>query len=221
MRRLAVLALGAPALVVLALALAQLLLPGIAAQRLRERLARSGQVLAVQVRAFPAIELLWHHADRVVIRLGTYHAATAGRLGGSLDQAGNVGSLQASARQVDAGLLTLHDATLSKRGDELNAGARITEADLRAALPILRSVTPVASGDGRLTLRGTAGLLGVTATVDATVSVRDGRVVVAPDVPLGSLATITVFADPHISVQSVSASAVPGGFAVRGTARLH
>jgi hypothetical protein len=63
-------------------------------------------------------------------------------------------------------------------------------------------------------------VLGLSATVDATVSVSDGKLVVAPDVPFGSLATITVFADPRIEVQRVSASTAPGGFAVRGTAVL-
>ena len=86
------------------------------------------------------------------------------------------------------------------------------EADLRAALPILTSVTPVASSDGRLTLRGTATLFGLSATVDATVSAQDGKLVVVPDVPFGGLATITVFSDPRIQVQGVSASPVPGGF---------
>ena len=82
------------------------------------------------------------------------------------------------------------------------------------------TVTPVASADGTLTLRGTGSFLGLSATVDATVSARDGKLVVAPDVPFGGLATVTVFSDPRIRVQSVSASPAPGGFAVRGTAVL-
>ncbi|MBV9535447.1 MAG: hypothetical protein JO321_08570, partial [Solirubrobacterales bacterium] len=65
--------------------MAQLVLPGVAAQQLRDRLARSGQVLEVKVEAFPAIELLWHQADRVVVRLGRYRA-TPGHLGSDLAQ---------------------------------------------------------------------------------------------------------------------------------------
>ncbi len=214
MRRLAALAAGVT--VILALAVAQLVLPGIAAQRLRDRLAKSGQVLDVQVHAFPAIELLWHQADKVVVRLGRYRPA-AGQLGSTLDQAADVGTLDASAREVDYGLLTLHDASLVKRGDRLTGAATINESDLRSAVPILSSVTPVASGDGRLTLRGTAFGIGV----DATVSAQDGKLVVVPDVPFGGLATVTVFSDPHVSVQGVSASPGPGGFSVRGTALLN
>jgi hypothetical protein len=218
MRRLA--ALGVAALIIVLIVVAQLVLPGIAAQRLRDQLARSGQVLSVQVQAFPAIELLWHHADKVVVRLGRYRPRT-GNLPSTLDQTGDVGTLDASAQEVDYGLLTLHNATLAKRGDELRGSATVTDADLRSALPILSSVTPVASAGGRLTLRGTASLFGLTASVDATVSAQNGKLVVAPDVPLGGFATLTVFSAPHVSVQSVSASPTTGGFIVRGTAILH
>lgn len=198
---------------------AQLVLPAVAAQSLRDRLARSGQVLAVKVHAFPAIELLWRQADSVVVKLGRY-ASSPGRLAGLIAQAGDVGSLDASAAELDTGLLTLRDATVHKRGSELTGTARVTEADIRAALPVLGSVTPVASGDGRLTFRGTATLFGVSAAVDATVSVQSGALVVAPDVPFGGLATIRVFSDPRLEVQSIAAAPSATGFSVRATARL-
>ena len=217
MRRLGALAVAG--LVVVLLVVAQLVLPGIATQRLRDRLSRSGRVLEVKVSAFPAIELLWHHADSVVVRMASYRAPPA-KLPGTLDQAGSVGSLRASAQLFQDGLLTLHDASLVKQGNRLSGSAVVAESDLRAAAPFLSSVTPVASSDGRLTLRGTATLLGLSATVDATVSAQDGKLVVAPDVPFGGLATITVFSDPRIAVQGVSASPAPGGFRVRGTAVL-
>src|SRR5205807_4749250 len=106
------------------------------------------------------------------------------------DQAADVGSLDAAADRLDTGLLTLRDATLRKRDDELTGSARVTEADLKTALPILQSVQPIASGNGQLILRGTATLLGVTGTIDATVGVVDGRIVIAPDVPFGGFTTI-------------------------------
>ena len=217
MRRLVAIAVAG--VVVLVLVVAQLVLPGIASQRLRDRLSRSGRVLQAQVSAFPAIELLWHHADSVVVRMASYRAVPAA-LPGTLDQAGNVGSLRASAQTFRDGLLTLHDARVVKQGNRLAGSAVVAESDLRAAVPFLSSVTPVASAGGTLTLRGSGSFLGLTATVDATVSARDGKLVVAPDVPFGGLATVTVFSDPRIRVQGVSASPVPGGFAVRGTAVL-
>ncbi len=217
MRRLA--ALGVAGLMVVLLAVAQLVLPGIASQRLRDRLARSGRVVEVKVSAFPAIELLWHQADSVVVRMASYRATPA-KLPSTLAQAGDVGSLRASARVFRDGLLTLHDASLVKQGNRLSGSATVAESDLRTAVPFLTSLTPVASSDGRLTLQGSATLLGISATVDATASAQGGKLVVAPNVPFGGLATITVFSDPRIRVQGVSASPAPGGFTVRGTAVL-
>jgi hypothetical protein len=216
MRRIAALLVGG---VLAVLVIAQLLLPGIVADRLRDRLSRSGQVLHVEVSAFPAIELLWHQADRVVVRMGRYRS-NPGHLSSLLSEAGDVGSLDASATEVDSGLLKLHDAALRKRGSELTGSGRITESDLRASLPALQSVTLVASANGELTLRGTATLFGVSASVDATVAAQGGQLVVTPDVPFGGLATITVFSNPHLYVQGISASPTAGGFAVSTHARL-
>ncbi len=194
---------------------AQLVLPGIAAQQLRDQLSRSGRVLEVKVEAFPAIELLWHQADRVVIRMATYHS-TPGHLGSTLAQAGDTGSLYASAGRLQTGLLTLHDATVSKRGNELTGSATVTDADLRSAVPFIQGVTPVASSGGRLTLQGTA--FGVTA--DATLMAVNGKLVVRPDVPILNFFTVTVFENPRLDVQGVAARAVQGGFEFSGRARL-
>ncbi|MBV8735590.1 MAG: hypothetical protein JO342_11195 [Solirubrobacterales bacterium] len=195
--------------------MAQLVLPGVAAQQLRDRLARSGQVLEVKVEAFPAIELLWHQADRVVVRLGRYRA-TPGHLGSDLAQVGDAGSLDASAQRLETGLLTLRNAKLTKRGNELVGTATVTEADLRSAVPFLQGVTPVASGGGKLTLQGSA--FGVTA--DATVMAVNDKLVVRPNLPILNFFTLTVFSNPHLAVQGVAARAVPGGFALSGRARL-
>ena len=151
--------------------------------------------------------------------MGRYRSGT-GPLASLLSEASNVGSLDASAGEFDSGLLTVRDAALRKRGDRLIGTALVAEADLRRAIPILQSVVPLASSDGRLTLRGTASLFGVTATVDATVSASDGNLVVVPDVPFGGFATVTVFSNPHLQVQSVGATSAPGGFRVTATGRL-
>ena len=217
MRRLAVLGvLGALLLVLVA---AQLVLPGIAAQRLRDQLSPNGSVLHVEVHAFPAIELLWRQADRVVIRMGQYHSSSS-HLGSALAQSADVGTLDASAATVTAGLLTLHDATLHKRGSALTGSARIEEADLQRAVPFLTNVQPVASAGNQLVLRGTASLLGVSATADATVTADGGRILVTPQVPFGALATVTVFSTPHLEVSSLSAAPVSGGFTVSATGRI-
>jgi hypothetical protein len=206
------------ALVVVVLVVAQLVLPGIAADRLRDQLSRSGTVEQVQVSAFPAIELLWHRADRVVIRMANYRSTTTA-LSTTLDRIGDAGSLDASVRLLDTGLLTLHDASLTKRGNELRASATVTEADLRSSMPALDSVTPVSSGDGQLTLRGTTTVLGVSASVDVTVGPRNGALVATPDVPFGGFATITLFSNPRIMVDGVAATPTTDGLTL--TARAH
>src|SRR6202167_5595047 len=53
---------GLPLLLVV---LAQVFLPALAAQRVRDRVARYGTVRSVSVSAFPAVELLWGKADSV------------------------------------------------------------------------------------------------------------------------------------------------------------
>ena len=215
MRRLIVLLGGLAAVVVALLVVAQLVLPGIAAQTLRDQLSKSGRVLEVRVSAFPAIELLWHRADSVFVRMASYRASP-GRLGDAVAQAGDTGSLDASARQLQTGLIKLRDASLFKRADELSGSATITEASLRAAVPFIQNVQPVASANGQLTLRGTA--LGLTA--DATLRALDGKLVVSPDVPLLSVVTVPVFSNQRVYVQGVAARNVPGGFTLSGRARL-
>jgi hypothetical protein len=214
MRRIA---LFAAALVVVVLVVAQLVLPGIAARRLRDRLARSGKVISVSVSAFPAVELLWDRAGEVDVRLASYRAAGGAGLGHALDQTADAGTINATVDELDTGLVTLRDVTLRKRGDVLSGRALLTEGNLQAALPQGLEVEPVASGDGKLVLQGSA--LGLTA--DATLSAKDGALQIAPDLPLISgLLTITVFRDPDVDVQGVGASAVAGGYSMYASARL-
>ena len=54
----------------LLLVLAQLLLPRIAASRISSRVGRYGTVQSVSVSAWPAVELLWGHADSVRVKAG-------------------------------------------------------------------------------------------------------------------------------------------------------
>ena len=219
MRRISVIGASVVLAVLIVLVIPQLVLPGIAAQRLRDRLARSGTVLDVEVDAFPAIELLWHHADRVVVRMASYRSSAA-ELSRTLSQVGDAGTLDASANRLIAGLLTLHDARLQKRGNQLTGTATVTESDLRASFPLLDGVAPVASSGGQVTLRGTATVLGLTATVDATVRPAAGALVVSPDLPLGGLATITLFSNPAIAVEGIAAASSAGGFSLKANGRL-
>jgi hypothetical protein len=209
-----------PLIVLFVLGLAQLLLPDIAARRLRDQLSGSGRVLWVHVDAFPAIELLWHRADRVEVQMESYRAG-ARTLSDLLAEASDVGRLTVTTTKLDSGLITLRDASLVKAGDRLSGSATMTEADLRRAVPVLENVTPVASAGGALVLRGTATLLGASLTADAVLAARNGSLVLTPNLPFGGLASITVFADPRLFVQKLSAAAIPGGFRAAVVASLH
>jgi hypothetical protein len=218
MRRL--IGIAAAAVVLLVLVLAQLLLPGIAADQLRDRLDRNGKVVSVSVSAFPAIELLWHDADKVVVRLESYHSSIA-RLSRLLDEAGGVSTVDASAGVLTTGLLTVHNATLVKHGEQLTARASVSEVDLRAAVPFLQSVQPIASGNGQLILRGTGSLAGFSGSIDATVAAQNGKLVVVPNIPfVGGLLTLTLFNDPRVRVVGVAATPTATGFTVSARARM-
>jgi hypothetical protein len=219
MRRISLVAAGVLLLVLVLLAVAQLVLPGIAAERIRGRLAHRGTVLSVNVSAFPAVELLWHHADRVVVRMGTY-ASSQGQLSNTLGGIGDAASLDASAQRLVAGLLTLRNASLRKRGDQLVGRATVTQADLRTALPVIDGVQLVSSANGELTLQGTASVFGLTTTADATVRPQNGNLIVSPDVPFGGLATVTAFSSPTIAVDGISATQTSSGFTVTAQARV-
>jgi hypothetical protein len=211
---------GLVGVLVLVFGVGQLVLPGIAARHVRSMLAGSARGVSVSVSAFPAVELLWHHADRVTVHLTSYTAGAAA-VNGSLGQAGDVGRLEVTVGSARVGLLTVHDVRVTGHSGRLTGAATIDEADLRGTIPFLRSVTPVASSDGRLTLRGTADILGLSGSLDADVTVQHGAIVVAPDVLFGSLATVTVFSDPHVAVRSVTAVPVSGGFRATAVAQTH
>lgn len=205
---------------VIALVVVQLIAPGIAEQRLRDRLNRSGQVRSVHVSAFPAVELLFGHADAVTVGLSSLRTGPSAA-GGLVGLTRSTGSLDVVIDHLAVGPLMLTDVRLRKddRG-ELMADAHLAARDLAAALSPGLSVAPLASGGGRLLLHGQISALGLSASADAVLKARDGRLVLVPDVPFGGLATITVYGDPRVQVDGVAAEPDSDGFALSASARL-
>lgn len=198
----------------------QLVVPPIATTILKGRLEKGGKVLSASLSAFPWVELIWQHADTVTAHVTTYDVPPS-QLKSLLHEAEGIGTLDIRINTVHTGLLTLHQVSFTKHGDEMVGTADLDLADLRDALPIVQSLTPVSSAGGQLVLRGTASVLGVKASVDVTVAARDGKLVVAPTGLFGALATVTLYQDPKIYVQSVSATPISGGlrFVTRGLVR--
>jgi hypothetical protein len=195
--------------VVLALALAQVLLPRIAASRVSSRVGRYGKVDSVSVSAWPAVELLWGSVDSVRVRAGSLalSPAQAARL---LWEARGAARLDVTAESVRVGSLRLSDARLRKRGGALSAEAGTSEADVRAALPEGFAVKLLSSGRGQVLVRASGGLFGVGSSVDAVALGREGRLIAHPvGAKLGGL-QLTLFSDPHVYVRGVGASEVAG-----------
>jgi len=217
--RIAVGSLGA---LILALVLAQLILPRLAVSRISSRVGRYGKVLSVGVSAWPAVELLWGHVGSVHVRakalvLSTTQAASL------LAEAEGVASMDVSAESVRVGKLRVTDASLQKRGDQLSAQAIVSEADAKAALPAGIGVRLLRSEGGEVEVQATGALFGVGASVNAVALASGGDLIAHP---LGFLLEglkLTLFSNPHVYVEGVGASVQstqPASYHLTMSARL-
>jgi len=187
--------------IVAALGLAQLLLPGIAAQRVRDELGRYGDVHSATVSAVPAIALLWGHAQSATLSAGSLNMtlAQAAKL---LGQARGVERVDLHAQTLRVGQFAMHDAIARKRGDALYAEGSVSEADLRAAVPGSVEVQPLGSVSGGVAVRVSGNLLGVAGSVEALLSTEEGRLIAQPrGIPFGGLVKLTLLSDPDIYLQ--------------------
>ena len=198
---------AAAAAVLLALAIAQLVLPRIAASRISSKIGRYGEVADVSVSAWPAVELLWGHADSVTVRARRL-ALSPARAAALLWEARGTGSLDVHAEAVRLGSLALSGATLRKRGASLAATATTTDAQARAALPAGVSVRLLGSSGGSVEVLAAGSLFGVGVGVRTIARPSDGELVAAPASPLLEAFKLTLFADPHVYVLGVGARVV-------------
>jgi hypothetical protein len=201
------LAIGALAALVL-IGVAQLVLPGVAEDKLRSHLARYGTVRLVHVESAPAIKLLWHRADRIAVTMDSYHSEPGGHasLADFLSRTRDTGKLDVSVGTLQAQLVTLHDVRLHKEGNVLVGQARLTQHDLGVALPSYVGLRPLSATENGISVRVSATVLGHRVSSHLAVLADGGRVVVRPEgLPFASLATITVFDDPRVYVQSLGA----------------
>jgi hypothetical protein len=200
--RIALLVLGA---VLVALVAAQIALPKIAASKISSRVGRYGEVQSVSVSAWPAVKLLWGDVDSVKVRAAHLALSTA-QVAKLLWEAHGVRTMDLSASSVKVGPLEVEDAVLHKRGSAMEATARTSEADVRAALPEGLEVKLLDSREGQVEVQASGGLFGVNASVSALAGGSEGKLVAHP---LGLLIEgfqLTLFADPHVFVEGVGAS---------------
>jgi hypothetical protein len=195
--------------VVLVLALIQVLLPRIAASRISSRVGRYGTVQSVNVTAWPAVELLWEHADSVHVRAKSLSLSPAQAVA-LLSEAHGTGDMDVSAEHVQVGSLKLSNASLHKRGNALVAQAEVSEADAMAALPSGLTVHLLRSENGEVEVRASGALFGVGASVNALAAASGGELVAHPVGFLVEGLKLTLFSNPHVYVEGVGASVLGG-----------
>lgn len=208
-------AVGAAVLVLALLVLSQVALPVLAEDRLRTELAETGTVTSVHVSAFPALKLLFEKADSVRVRMSSASVGV-GDLGDRLASTGRAGEVDFEVAELSLGPLAIRDVSLAKDGDDLVGTASITSADLAAALPVDLGLQPVESADGALVVEAQVGPVAVRGRL----SDSDGTLVIAPDGLLGGFASVTVFEDPRVRVDGVTARPYPDGFTIVTNATL-
>jgi hypothetical protein len=196
-------ALGVAGTVVVVLVMAQLVLPSIAARIARDQIGKYGTVRSVSVRAFPAIELLWGRAESASVRAGDLSMSVS-QLNELLPRTRGIERLDLSASGLHVGPLSLHEVDVRKRGEEVEVRGRIEEADLQHALPAGVRAQLVENGRGAVEVRVSGSLFGVGASMLATLSAHEGKLVAQPQsFPFAGLARLTVFSDPRLFIESV------------------
>jgi hypothetical protein len=212
-RRQVKIGLSALLVVVLALALAQLLLPRIAAKIVKDKVSRYGEVREVSVSAFPAVTLLFGDAESVSVRAGTLNVSERGLVKLLLEAKGAKRlDVHASAVRLDglpfgASPLLLRDASLTKDGEIVRAHALLTSQALAQALPPGISAEILSSAGGVVSVRASGGILGFRASVNGAVEAVEGKLELVPSGPLlASLGTITLFDQRQLKVLSIGAT---------------
>ncbi|MFI4990853.1 MAG: LmeA family phospholipid-binding protein [Solirubrobacterales bacterium] len=203
--------------VVVLLGLAQLFLPKIAAGRISSRIGKYGSVDSVHVSAWPAVELLWRHADSVTVHATRLRVSPA-QTGKLLEEASGADRVEAHVDSVREGPLALSDVSFHKRGSRMSAQAHVSTADVAAALPPGFGVQLLGSGAGKVEVRASGGLFGVDASVDAVAEASGGKLVVHPRGLLLEGFRLTLFSDPDVYVMGVSAAPAGRGGGATGSA---
>lgn len=197
-------ALGAAGGVVVVLGLAQLLLPMLAAQRVRSELARYGTVRSVSVSAFPAVELLWGHAQSATVKAGDIDMSPS-ELNRLMGRARGVQRMDIHATSMHVGSLELNDFDLRKRADGIYVDGVLSQASLRATLPGSTGFELLASGSGKATMRVKGNLFGVVTALNVQLSAVEGKLVAQPQGSLfAGLVKVTLLSVPSIDVHSIA-----------------
>jgi hypothetical protein len=187
------------------LLLAQVFGPGIAASAIRSRLSPYGRVDRVEVKATPAIELLWGEADSVTVNAPRL-SLTPARTVSLLAEARATSHVDATVASLALGPLRLQHAHLVKSGSELTGEAMLPATAAAAALPRGTRVGLISSDAGHVRVAVSGSLFGVGATVQAVAEANAGALIAHPAAFPFSSFRLTLFSDPRLAVEAVGAS---------------
>jgi hypothetical protein len=191
--------------------LGQVVLPGIAADRLRASLLRTSVGVRASVSAAPAVELLFGQAGSVVVHISTMRSQR-GPVGSLIARASHTTNLTATVRQLFVDGLTLQRITLLKQGPKMSIRAFVSRSSIDSVLPLNITLTP-APGAAGIQLQVTADILGAKRTVSARVQAANGSIEIGPDLSLPAhLLQVTIFRAPGFSVDQVSARTAGDGY---------
>lgn len=203
-------AIAAAIVVVAVLVAAQLLGPTIAAREIRGEVGKYGTVRSVSVSAWPAIELAWRHADEVKVSAGRLRMSPA-QTTSLLREASGTTTMNVQTQVAEVSGLRLTDVMFIKHKSKLWATGTMSQVDVAKALPPGVGVSLIESSGGKVLVRVSGGLFGVSATVEAAAYAQNGALVASPTGLLLSGLRLTLFSSPEVYVEGVHARELEKG----------
>ena len=197
-------------LIVLALIAAQLLLPGVAEQRLKSDLERQASAVEVSVKAFPAVKLLFGHADDVTIDIANLRPdedRRRGRVAAGPARRDAQGRQAGRSRQGARGPPPAHRGRAAeKERQRAHRRRALRKSDVDAALPAELELVDREVPNG-LAVAGSTDVFGELIEAEANIFADDdGSLVLEPsDDLLGELVSVPIFEDDRVAVDSISA----------------
>jgi hypothetical protein len=186
----------------------ELVLPGLAGDRLRARLdGRFSDVRSVEVSATPALRLLWSDPGDVRVALGDSSYARERRR--PVKDLARVDHVDLTADALHAGRLTLERLELTKRGDDIAVAFTLTGGNAG-------TLEPAAARDGTLELHVQTPFGG---TARLAVTARDGSLTLEGGGGAPTAFSRSVPVADGLQVESIRAEPGAGGPRVTVQAR--
>jgi hypothetical protein len=217
---------GAVSVIVLILVLAQIFLPGIAAEKLEEKVERYGKVISASVKAFPAIELAWKKADSANVKISTI-TVTPRQAVDLLEEAKGVDKLDMTMKGLTISepqsggppvRISLSGVVVHKKGSAITGTGELANAQLAKALPGGFEATAVPNGQGKLELKLKGGFI-FSGSEKAFIDGHKGKIIAEFAESPGE--SIELFSDRRVFVGPIGASVHSQSTSLSLSATLH